>query len=76
MKLKLALAGALVFAFVTPSVAQSFYVVRDATTKKCTVVNEKPASSTTTTIVGDGTVYKTRQEAEGAIKTTKVCTSD
>ena len=44
--------------------------MRDATTKKCTVVDAKP---TTTAIDGDG-VYKTRVEAYSAIKTTKICT--
>ncbi|SFJ72981.1 hypothetical protein [Bradyrhizobium sp. Gha] len=48
-----------------------FYIVRDATTKKCTVVDSKP--TTTTTVVGDG-IYKTKTEAESAVKTTKVCT--
>jgi hypothetical protein len=52
--------------------AAEFYVVRDATTKKCTVVDTKP-TTTTTTVVGDG-VYKTKTEAESAVKTTKVCT--
>ena len=52
--------------------AAEFYIVRDATTKKCTVVDAKP-TTTTTTIVGDG-VYKTRVEADSAIKTTKICT--
>ena len=52
--------------------AAEFYIVRDATTKKCTVVDAKP-TTTTTTVVGDG-VYKTRVEADSAIKTTKVCT--
>ncbi len=46
--------------------------MRDATTKKCTIVNSKP-TITTTTVVGDG-VYKTKVEAESAIKTTKICT--
>ena len=52
--------------------AAEFYIVRDATTKKCTVVESKP-TTTTTTVVGD-TVYKTKTEAESGIKTTKVCT--
>jgi hypothetical protein len=61
------------FAFGTQiASAAEFYVVRDATTKKCTVVDSKP-TTTTTTVVGDG-VYKTRTEAESAVKTTKVCT--
>ena len=52
--------------------AAEFYIVRDATTKKCTVVDAKP-TTTTTTVVGDG-VYKTRVEADFAVKTTKICT--
>jgi hypothetical protein len=51
-----------------------FYVVQDTATKKCTIVDKKP-TVTTTTVVGDG-VYKTRTEAETAMKTVKVCTSN
>jgi hypothetical protein len=62
----------LVSAVVTPALAEEFYVVRDTTTKKCTIVDKKP-TVTTTTVVGN-TVYKTRSEAEGGMKTVKVCT--
>jgi hypothetical protein len=55
------------------AVAAEFYIVQDAHTKKCTVVDTKP-TTTTTTVVGDGVVYKTRVEADSAIKTTKICT--
>ncbi|MCC8945762.1 hypothetical protein H8A97_11795 [Bradyrhizobium sp. Arg62] len=71
---KLIVRGALA-AFVLGAQAASaaeFYIVRDAATKKCTVVDTKP-TTTTTTVVGDG-VYKTKTEAESAVKTTKVCT--
>jgi hypothetical protein len=51
-----------------------FYVVQDTATKKCTIVDKKP-TVTTTTVVGDG-VYKTRTEAEAAMKTVKVCTTN
>ena len=47
-------------------------MVRDATTKKCTVVETKP-TTTTTTIVDNGT-FKTKTEAETGMKTMKVCT--
>jgi len=70
---------ALAIGVAMPAYAQStteYYIVRDATTKKCTVVDQKPATSTTTTIVEDGKVYKTRTEADTAMKTVKVCTSD
>ena len=70
---KLIVCGALAtFALSTPAAsAAEFYIVRDATTKKCTVVDSKP-TTTTTTVVGNG--YKTKVEAESAVKTTKVCT--
>ena len=51
-----------------------FYVVQDSSTKKCTIVDKKP-TTTTTVVVGDG-VYKTRTEAETAMKTVKVCTTN
>jgi hypothetical protein len=49
-----------------------FYVVRDATTKKCTVVDKKP-TTTTTTVVDNG-IFKSKTEAETGMKTMKVCT--
>lgn len=58
----------------TAVAASEYYVVRDATTKKCTIVDKKP-TTTTTTIVDNGT-YKTRTEAETGMKTIKVCTEN
>jgi hypothetical protein len=74
---KILFIGALAFA--ATSLAQTasaaeFYVVRDATTKKCTIVDTKP-TATTTTIVDNGT-FKTRTEAETGMKTMKVCTTN
>ena len=54
--------------------ATEYYVVRDATTKKCTIVDKKP-TTTTTTVVDNGT-FKTRTEAETGMKTMKVCTEN
>lgn len=74
---KLLMVGTLVFAasaVAETAVAAEFYVVRDATTRKCTVVDSKP-TTTTTTIVDNGT-FKTRTEAETGMKTIKVCTTD
>ena len=53
--------------------AAEYYVVRDATTKKCTVVDTKPMT-TTTTVVDNG-IFKTKTEAETGMKTMKVCTN-
>jgi hypothetical protein len=74
---KLAIAAALA-AFSTVAVAQSaeFFVVQDVKTKKCTIVDKKPTTTTETTIVGDGKVFKTRAEAETGMKSIKVCTTN
>jgi hypothetical protein len=58
----------------TATVSSEYYVVRDATTKKCTIVDKKP-TATTTTVVGDG-VFKTKTEAETGMKSIKVCTEN
>ena len=75
--MKLALSAVLLLAFATTAIAQtaSFYVVQDAKTKKCTIINQKPTTQETV-VVGDGVVYKTRTEAETAMKTVKVCTTN
>ena len=71
--------GALIAVAATSAIAQTattsteFYVVRDEATKKCTIVDKKP--TTTTTIVDNGT-FKTRTEAETGMKTMKVCTTN
>lgn len=72
---KILMISALAFAATTvanTAMAAEFYVVRDASTKKCTVVDTKP-TTTTTTVVDNG-IYKTKTEAETGMKTTKVCT--
>lgn len=61
-------------AFAQTAVVNEYYVVPDASAKKCTVVDKKP-TGTTTTIVDNG-VFKTRTEAEARMKTIKVCTEN
>ena len=46
------LSGIIVAALVTPALADEFYVVHDPATKHCSIVSEKP-TTTTTTIIGD-----------------------
>jgi hypothetical protein len=46
--------------------------VQDTSTKKCTIVDKKP-TTTTSVMVGDGKVFKTRTAAETEMKTIKVC---
>ena len=74
MKARFVLAAVLVASFAAPALADEYYVVRDTTTKKCTIVDKRPTEKTVT-VVGNG-VYKTRTEAESGMKTVKVCTNE
>lgn len=62
-----------------PGLAQSarsgpaFYVVLNSLTKNCTVVDQAPRTDTPNITVASDTIYKTRAEAEDAIKTLKPC---
>ncbi len=55
----------------TPALAD-FYVVQDTSTKRCTIVEQKP-TTTTTVVVGGGT-FTSRTEAETAMKKVTTCT--
>jgi hypothetical protein len=74
-KMKKIILATTLFAFVTPAMAAEFYIVQDSSTKKCTIVDKKPTVTTTTVVGGDGKVYATREEAQTAMKTVKVCSS-
>ncbi|MFO1109293.1 MAG: hypothetical protein U1E61_08930 [Bradyrhizobium sp.] len=75
MKLKTLVVAATLTIAAAPAFAQSFYVVQDVKTKKCTITETKPTTTEITVVSGD-TVYKTRAEAETGMKTVKVCTSN
>lgn len=71
--MKSLIAAAILVAFAMPALAaDEYYVVQDATTKKCTIVDKKPTTTTTVTQVGP-VAFKTRTEAESGMKTIKVC---
>ena len=53
--------------------APAFYVVLNALTKNCTVADKLPRTDTPNITVASDTIYKTRAEAETAIKTLKPC---
>ena len=72
MKFRVVFAAAALVGAATPALAQTFYVVQDTTTKKCTIVETKPTTKTMV-VVGDGKVFTTRAEAESAVKTITVC---
>ena len=67
-----ALASALAMS-ASAQVATEYYVVQDSTTKKCTIVDKKP---TTTTVVQVGPMaFKSRTEAEAGMRTITVCSN-
>ena len=73
MTIKYALSGLLVAGFATAALAD-YWVVQDPTTKKCSVVNEKPtASSTVVIIINKEQALKTEDEAVDYIKRTTEC---
>ena len=51
----------------------AFYVVLNALTRSCTVVDKVPQADTPNITVASDTVYKTREEAEVAAKTLPPC---
>jgi hypothetical protein len=51
-------------ALIVPALAQdTWYVVQDTTTKRCSVVKERPTVKTTVIVSPSGSVYKTEEEA-------------
>ena len=71
MKMNLIAAAALVSAFAIPAfAADTFYLVQDTGTKKCSIVEVQP---TMTTMKVVGTVHKTKVDAEAAMKANKDC---
>jgi hypothetical protein len=74
MRIKLLVAAAGFAAFATPALAAEFYIVQDTTTKRCTIVEQRPTSQTMV-VVGPGIAFTTRSEAETSMKTVKVCES-
>jgi len=66
------LAGAALAAFaVTPSLAD-YYIVQEPTTKRCRIVEERPASPSVGVVIG-GLGFGVRTEAETRMRTVEEC---
>jgi hypothetical protein len=78
---RLAISTAVIAALTLPALgalaqgATAYYIVQDVKTKRCAIVDKKPVATEATVVGPEGTVYKTRTEAETAMKTIKVCTT-
>ena len=70
---KCLLASAALAAFATPALSDQFYIVQDATTKRC-VIAEQPPAPGAGTLVGDG-AYGDRASAEADMRTIFACMS-
>jgi hypothetical protein len=53
--------------------APAFYIVLNSLTKACTVVDRLPRTDTLNITVASDAIYKTRAEAEMAVKTLAPC---
>lgn len=53
--------------------AAEFYIVRDLTTQKCAVVNKPPVTDVKTITLATDAIYKSRKDAESAMRAIKVC---
>lgn len=78
MKLRTAMSGLLMAGIALPAFAQAtgYWIVQDSSTKHCSIVTQRPVSSTMTVVGPDGVTYKTRSEAQDAMRTVKVCHED
>jgi sporulation protein YlmC with PRC-barrel domain len=61
----------LLLCFVSPAVAEGFYVVHDRSTNKCSVVDKPP--DPTSSVIALGESYKTRAEAESGLSSAALC---
>jgi hypothetical protein len=71
--MKRALVSIVVLMFSTPTWAAEFYIVRDLTTQKCTVVDKAPVTAVRTITLASDAIYKSRKDAESAMRAIKVC---
>ena len=70
--MRAALTGAALVAFViTPSLAD-YYIVQEPTSKRCRIVEERPASPGVGVIIG-GVGFGVRTEAESHLRTVEEC---
>ena len=70
----IAIGGAAIIPAAAQTTTTEYYLVQDVKTKKCTIVEKGPTTTTEFTILGNG--FKTRTDAGGGMKTEKICTTN
>lgn len=68
------LASAALLVAITSASAQEFYVVQDSSTRRCTIVEQRPSGGTISVVSGTK-VYTSRAEAEAAMSAATLCTA-
>jgi hypothetical protein len=63
----------LISSFAAPVWANEFYIVRDLATRKCTVVDKRPITDSSTITLATDAIFKSRADAEAGIKSIKAC---
>ena len=66
------LASVISGALAAPAVTRNYYVVQNIKTQKCSVLPKRPKSKTVVLVRGSA-VYKSRAEAQAALKTFPAC---
>jgi hypothetical protein len=66
------LAGAALTAFVITPTFADYYIVQEPTTKRCRIVEERPASPGIGVVIG-GVGFGVRTEAESRMRTVEEC---
>lgn len=66
------LAGAALAVFVVTPVLADYYIVQEPTTKRCRIVEERPASPGVGVVIG-GVGFGVRTEAESRMRTVEEC---
>ena len=68
--MKMIFITAAVVAVTTPALSAEYYIIQSPTTKRCTIVEERPAPNLGIVI---GAPFGVRVEAENRMKTVEVC---
>lgn len=66
------LAGVALAAFVVTPALADYYIVQEPTTKRCRIIEERPASPSVGVVIG-GAGFGVRTEAESRMRTVEEC---
>jgi uncharacterized membrane protein len=68
--LKMIASGIILAALATPALAAGYWVVQDASSQKCSIVEKKPKNDTVNVM---GNMFQTRAEAEDSMDRMRKC---